>query len=294
MSEIQIFSDGACDINRDISNQNNIEIIPFYVSLNHIDYYKEIEEISLEKFYNEMIENNIFPKTSLPSVQDYINSFEKALKKGKDIICITVTDTLSGSYQSANTAKIMLEEKYKNSKIIIVNSWNTTGCQTIMLLEIVKMIKAGIEIEKIAEICEKMRKDSRIIFVVGTLENLHRGGRIGKVASISGTILNIKPIIVLKNGEISVGAVSRGRKKAIKKITELTFEYFKKENYKDYLFTIGTTNNFDEIEPLKELILQKLPEAEFYDSFRMGAAVGAHTGRDTLGICFIKKYENYL
>ena len=296
MADFQIFSDGACDIKRDIAKENNIKIIPFYVSLNHTDYYKEIDELSLDTFYNEMIGNNVFPKTSLPSVQDYINAFTEDLEKGKDILCFTITDTLSGSYQSAITAKMMLEETYKDSKIIIINSWHATGSQLLMVLEAARMQKNGIDIEKVAEVCEKMKVDGRIICVVGTLENLRRGGRIGKIAAVSGSILNLKPVIVLNGGEISVGAIARGRKKAIKKVIDLTVEHFKKENedYKDYLFTIGATNLFEEIEPFQSNIIEYLPEAKFLNSFQIGATISTHTGKDTLGICFVKRYENYM
>lgn len=296
MADFQIFSDGSCDIERNLAKENNIKIIPYYVSLNHTDYFKEVEELPLEEFYKEMIGKNVFPKTSLPSVQDYINAFTEDLEKGKDILCFTITTTLSGSYQSALSAKMILEETYKDAKIIIINSFHATGSEMLMVLEAARMQRDGLSIEKIAEICEKMKIDGRIIFLVGSLENLRRGGRIGKLAAISGGILNIKPLIVLKDGEINVGGIARGIKKASKKIVELTTEHFKEsgENYKDYIFTIGTTNLFDDVEPLKENVLKELPDANFIDPFRIGATIASHTGKDTLGLCFVKKYEFYM
>ncbi len=296
MANFQIFSDGACDINRELAKKNNIKVIPFYVSLNHTDYFKEIDEISLDEFYKEMINNNVFPKTSLPSVQDYINAFTDDLEQGKDILCFTITDSLSGSYQSATTAKMMLEENYPNSKIIIINSWQATGSQLLMVLEAARMQQNGIEIEKIAEICEKMKEDGRIVFVVGGLENLRRGGRIGALAALSGSILNIKPIIILKGGKISSAGMGRGMKKAIKKLPEITKDDFitNNNNYKDYIFTIGTTNLFDELDKFKEMVIEVLPDAYFLNHFEIGATIAAHTGKDTLGLCYIKKYECYL
>ena len=82
-----------------------------------------------------MIEQNLFPKTSLPPVQDYIEAFTPALEAGKDIICFTITDTLSGSFQSATTAKQMLEENYPQRKIYIENSWSATGSQYLIVRE---------------------------------------------------------------------------------------------------------------------------------------------------------------
>ena len=101
MSEFRIFSDGACDIPLDDINKLDITTIPFYVSLDGENYNKELTELSLDKFYDALINNKVFPKTSLPSVSDYTDAFENVLSKGMDVLCFTITDTLSGSYQSA-------------------------------------------------------------------------------------------------------------------------------------------------------------------------------------------------
>ena len=296
MAEFKIFSYGSCDIDRKIAKKYKINIIPFYVSLDSTNYLKEIDELSIDEFYKNIIENNIFPKTSLPSVQDYINAFTPSLEEGKDILCYTITDSLSGSNQSANTAKFMLEEKFKNSKIYIVNSFHATGSQMLLILEASRMQKEGFKIETIYNISEKMKIDARIIFMIGTLENLKRGGRIGKIAALSGSILNIKPIIILKDGEISTAGVSRSRKKGFLKITDLVKEHFNNSNedYKKYKFSIGTTNTPDELEIFKTILTKELPNAEFLNPFQIGATIATHTGIGTIGVCFIKKYEYYI
>ena len=109
----QIVSDGSCDLDQSLVEQYQIHVVPFYITKDGITHQKEIEEIGIRDFYQFMVDHkDIFPKTSMPSVEDYITTFRPILENGDDIICICITTKFSGSYNSANTAKQMLEEEY--------------------------------------------------------------------------------------------------------------------------------------------------------------------------------------
>ncbi|WP_313525745.1 DegV family protein [Anaerotignum sp.] len=295
MADYQIFSDGACDIGKEREKEFGISLIPFYVSLDHEKYYKEIEEISLDEYYKYMTEQKGYPKTSLPSVQDFIDAFRPVLQEGKDIICLTITPSLSSSIQSATTAKLMLEEEFPNAKIYVINSWNITGSQTLMLMEMARMKKDGKTIDEVLDYVEKAKSDARIHFMVGDLSYLEIGGRIGKIATLSGSILKIKPLIILKGGEINVGGAVRSRKKGLTKLVEITTEHFKTtgENPKDYISLVGTTNVWEDVPEFEDDLKKALPDMEFIQSFQIGATVASHTGPGTIGVCFAKKYEAY-
>ena len=213
MADFQIFSDGACDIGFETAAALNIQLIPFYVSIDHENYYKEIVEISLEKYFHFMTEEKGYPKTSLPSIQDYIDAFRPALQAGKNVLCLTMTRSLTASLESAMTAKAMLEDEFPDAKIEIINSWVATGAQMLILMEMARMQKNGKSFEEVVSYAEKARADARIHFMVGDLSYLEVGGRIGKLATLSGGLLKIKPIIILKDGEIGIGGVCRARKK---------------------------------------------------------------------------------
>ena len=294
MPGFQIFSDGACDIPYEDAEKNGIKIIPFYVSLSGGKYQKEIAELSLDDYYSSFLKANIFPKTSLPSVQDYIDAFTPCLENGLDILCFTITHTLSGSVQSAVSAKEILEEKYPNSKIYILDSLLATGAQSLLIMEAARMKRSGMGIEDVYENCKKIIPTGRIMFMVGGLEHLEKGGRIGKLVSLSGGILKIKPLIELKNGEINVAGIARSRKGGIKKLVEITKNYFKKNNeqYGEYIFKIGYTNTPEEEPLFKSEIENALHNADSTDKFLIGATISSHTGPGTIGLCFIKKYEN--
>ena len=102
MRPYQIISDSSCDIPADLLPKLNIGIVPYYATFDTINYHKELLDLTPEEFYDKVKEAKVFPKTSLPPIQDYIDVFEPYLKEGKDIVCMCLTAKFSGSFQSAN------------------------------------------------------------------------------------------------------------------------------------------------------------------------------------------------
>jgi len=295
MADYQIFSDGACDIGFEKAAELNIQLIPFYVSIDHENYYKEILEIPLEDYFRFMTEEKGYPKTSLPSIQDYIDAFRPALEAGKDVLCLTMTRSLTASQESAITAKSMLEEDFPDRRIEVINSWVATGAQALLLMEMARMQKNGKSMDDVLLYVEKARVDARIHFMVGDLSYLEVGGRIGKLATLSGGLLKIKPIIILKDGEIGVGGVCRARKKGFVQIAAVTTKHFKEtgEDPTHYIATPGTNTIWDDMDIYYEMMKEAAPGMEYLPPFQIGATISSHTGPGTTGFCFVKKYEYY-
>lgn len=293
MSEYHIFSDSSCDVPQELLDVNHITLIPFYVTFDQENYYKENIEISNGQFYDVLLNQKVFPKTSLPSVQDYINHFEQSLQDGNDVLCLCLTHKFSGSFQSAVNAKLILEEKYPNAKICVLDSIQATAGQGIVLLQAAYMKQAGYTIDETLARLDEIKSTTRIMFTVDTLEYLTKGGRVGKVASLAGTLLNIKPMIQLKDAELIPYSNVRGRKKALQKIIDMTAEHFREtgEKYDDYDFCMANATSMDETlyvqEQLEELIGRKLS----YPVFQIGVTIGTYTGPGAIGVCFIKKYN---
>jgi len=293
MRDYQIFSDSSCDVPQELLTDNNITLIHFYVTFDQENYYKENIEISNEKFYNVLMNQKVFPKTSLPSVQDYINSFEPTIKEGQDVLCLCLTHRFSGSYQSAVSAKLILEEKYIDAKIYIVDSIQATAGQGIVLLQVAYMKKSGYTLADTIARMNEIKLTARIMFTVNTLEYLTKGGRVGKAASLAGTMLNLKPMIQLKDAELIPYSNVRGRKKSLKKVLSMTEEYFKEtsERYDDYDFCLANATTKDETlfvqSKLEEIIGRKIS----YPIFQIGVTIGTYTGPGAVGVCFVKKYN---
>ncbi|ROR23414.1 DegV family protein with EDD domain [Mobilisporobacter senegalensis] len=289
----QIFSDSSCDTPPELIEKYGIILVPFYVSFNQENYYKENIDITNEEFYNKLVSEKVFPKTSLPSVQDYMNKFQVALDKNQDVLCICLSQKFSGSYQSAVNAKNILMEQYPAAKIMIIDSIQATAGQGLVLLQAAFMKEAGYSVEENAKKLEELKQTARIMFTVDTLEYLAKGGRIGKAASLAGTMLNLKPMIQLKDAELIPYTNVRGRKKALEKILFMVEEYFKENNesFEDYEFNLASASSSDDIHLVKSKVEELIGKEITYPVYQIGVTIGTYTGPGALGVCFIKKYN---
>lgn len=292
MKEFQIFSDSSCDLPMEIVNEYNIRLVPFYITFDQENYFKEHEEISNEEFYGKLAEH-VFPKTSLPSVQDYMNAFQEAIEDGKDVLCICLSSKFSGSYQSAVNAKSMLEDDFPDANIVVIDSIQATAGQGLVVLQAAYMKNAGYTLEQVAEKIEELKNTARIMFTVDSLEYLQKGGRIGKAKSLAGTMLNLKPMIVLKEAELMPYSNVRGRKKSLDKALAMVEEHFKEtgEKFEDYDFAMANATTLEECKMVQEKV-EALTNAKIdYPVFQIGVTIGTYTGPGALGICFIKKFN---
>ncbi len=293
----QIITDGSCDLGQEIPQQNGIKVVPFYVTFDGRNYKKEIEEIGVREFYQQMVDNpDKFPKSSLPSVQDYVEAFTPYAKEGKDIICLCITVKFSGSYNSARTAAATLKEEYPEVKIEVVDTTVNTVLQGLLVLETARMQKAGLSFDETVAEIERIKSTGRIIFTVGNYEYLIHGGRIGKVMGNAASTLGIKPLIMLREGEIFPTGISRSRKKALKRLIEQARDHFKKigESPDDYRIVVGYGYDYEEAVSFRDELLssvQTYSGIESIEIFQIGATIGVHTGPYPIGLGLIRKYD---
>ena len=224
--KVQIISDGSQDLSPELSKEKDIEVVPFYVSFDGEHYYKEIEEITVRDFYQQMVDHpDVFPKTSMPSVQDFYEVFEKSVKENIPVICICITAKFSGSLQSATTAKDMILEEYPEAKIAVIDSTFDTVLQGLFVLEACRLRDLGLEYEQITEALLSIRESGRIFFTIGSIDYLKHGGRIGKLAGIAASALKIKPVMgSTDDGNICQLDQARGMNRALIKLVEQVIE----------------------------------------------------------------------
>ncbi len=293
MTAFQVFSDSSCDLPLDLVSQLNIKLIPFYVSFDGVNYYKENEEITASEFYKKLSDLSVFSKTSLPPTNDYINAFRPVLESGIDIICICLTEKFSGSYLSAVNAKKVLEKEYKSRKIFVIDSIQATSGQGMVVYEAAKMAIAGIKIEKAAEILEKLKLTAKLYFTIDSLEHLRRGGRLGLVSVFLGSLLNIKPIIMVADGELKPHSKVRGRKKAIADVARLLYEDVK-DDISSYDYILTQSDSICDCIDLKELLKREYGIEVSIPIANVGTTIGTHTGVSAVGAAYIKKYTEFL
>lgn len=293
MRPYQIFSDSSCDLPDALLQEHQIKQIPFYVSFDQENYYKENIDITIEDFYRALSSKKIYSMTSLPSVQDYMAMFRPALKEDNDILCLCLTQKFSGSYQSAINAKHILEKQYPNSNITIIDSIQATGGQGILLMQMAAMKQSGMSIEEVTHKANILKATARIMFTVNTLEYLTRGRRIGKVISLARDMLHLKPLIQLKEAELIPYSNIRGRKNSLDKVFEMITEYFRDtgENPEEYEFCIANATTLEDAHYLEKKLETYLNRRLTYPILQIGVTIGTYTGPGAIGICFIKRYE---
>lgn len=296
--DYRIVTDGSCDLPPELCREKDIGVVPFYVSFGSEDYQKEIVDIPIRTFYDQMVADpTTFPKSSMPLVQDYVDVFKPIVAEGKAIICICITTKFSGSYQSAMNAKEMLMESYPDARITVMDSTINTVLQGIFVLEAVRMYEAGLPYEKVIEELEAIKGTGRIFFTVGNIDYLKHGGRIGKLAGLAGSMLGIRPLITMKEGEIFSSGLARSRRKSLEKVYEMLWQYLQEVHAKpdEYVICVGYGYDIEEGEAFRSEAVAFL-NAKGYavaDSdirkYQIGATISVHTGPYPLGFGVLRK-----
>lgn len=293
----QIITDGSCDLPKELMEEKGVTVVPFYVSFDGEHYLKEVVEMGVGEFYDRMVaDQNTFPKSSLPSVQDYADVFMPLAAENTAVICICITTKFSGSMQSALSAKELVQETYPDAEITVIDATVNTVLQGLLVLEAVSMKEKGIPYEQVVAKIEEIKSTGRIFFTVGNMEYLKHGGRIGKLTGLAGSVLGIKPLITLKEGEIFPSGITRSRKKSLEKILDLLDEYLKEfqVDMKEYSITIGYCYDYDEAVEFRKNLMKFMEErkqtVEEIPIYRIGAAIGVHTGPYALGVGIIKRH----
>ncbi len=293
--KFHIITDGSCDLPPQLTKEKDVTVVPFYVSFDDEHYQKEIEEIGIRDFYQRMVdESKVYPKSSMPSVQDYADAFLPFVKQNIPIICICITTKFSGSMQSAVNAKNIMSETYPDAQITVIDATVNTVLQGLYVLEAVRMQESGAEYQETIDRMEEIKSTGRIFFTVGNMEYLQHGGRIGKVAGIAGSVLGIRPIITLKQGEIFPSGIARSRKKSLEKTIDLILNYLNEqgESIDHFSIAVGFGYDYEEAISYRDMVLKVLGEnygLQELPIYQIGATIGVHTGPYPLGLGIIKK-----
>ena len=293
--QFQIISDGSCDLPPELTAKKQIRVIPFYVSFDGTNYRKELEEIGIREFYQEMVNRKgVYPRSSLPSVQDYMDAFLPYAKAGIPMLVLCISTKLSGSMQSALSARELILEDYPDAKIRVIDTTLCTVLQGLLVLEAAAMQERGAGFEETAERIEAIKSTGRIFFTVGNLEYLQAGGRIGRVAGIAGSLLGIRPVITMKEGEIFPSGISRSRRKTLEKTVELLRDCLQACSgaVKKYSLAAGFGYDREEAEEYRRLVVERLGgliSLEELPLYQIGATIGVHTGPYPLGLGILER-----
>ena len=242
---IRIITDSPSDISINEAKELNLGIVPLKITFDEKSYVEGVD-ISVEEFYKKLDTSENLPTTSTPSPEDYLTHFNQAKEAGDDVIVITLSAGISGTYQCANLAKDMADY----SKIHIIDSGQATISQMLLVRYALSLRDAGKNCDEIVEEIERAKERVVLLVMVDTLDNLHKGGRLSKSVTLAGNMLKIKPILTLKDGKVGIEGKARGFKGSIKTILKLIDEYGEIDSSSPVYF--GYAGNSDHCSIFKE------------------------------------------
>ncbi|NLW17681.1 MAG: DegV family protein [Firmicutes bacterium] len=281
---IKIISDSACDLPDDIIKENDIEIVPFHVLLDGVDYLDRVT-IQPEELFQRM-RQGAMPKTAQISPSQFIEVFGKYVAQGKKCLYIAFSSKLSGTYEMARLAAQHVKNEYPGSEIEIIDSQCGALAQGLAVYAAAKMAQAGKSLSEIVPEITLRCRHTEHIFSVDDLEYLFRGGRVSRISSFVGSLLNVKPILHVKEGSMIPIEKVRGKAKAIKRIVQLMAE--RGANLGEQLVAINHADDLASALKLKELIEELFSTSNFIIN-TVGCVLGSHIGIGGVAAFFLNK-----
>jgi DegV family protein with EDD domain len=273
MSLIKIVTDSTAYMSKEYAIENDIDIV--HLSVNFCgETFKEGFPGEFEKFFNKLKTTDEFPTTSQPAIGDFIETFQKAVDEGKEVIAIVISSKLSGTYNAAVTAANMVDK----DKITVIDSETTVSNLRILVEKAKDLAALGKSREEIIKIINEDKKRMGIDLTVDTLEYLKRGGRLSSKQAIVGSILNIKPIISLIDGKLESTGKIRGKNRAIRKMIERIPKEVK-------YISICHILNTEEAENLKDMLKGQFGNVKISID-ELGPVIGSHLGPKAIGLCY--------
>ncbi|MDR0999253.1 MAG: DegV family protein [Clostridiales bacterium] len=289
MATVRIISDSAADLSMEVYKKYDVSVVSFYITFDKVKYYKEHKDITAQEFFQRLRTEKAFPSTSLPTAEDYAQTFRPFLEAGQDIVCLCISSKFSGSYDSAKLAATELKEEFPGRVIRVIDSIQASAGEGVIVLEMVKMRDAGWDADAIAARTEVIKHSARVFLTVDSLEYLQKGGRVGKASALAGTILNIKPIITMVNEELHPTAKVRGRQNAIDRVIRMNDEYCG-DRRADYNFLLLNSESMPEITAVEKRMIEMGYTFE-YPIQSLGITIGSHIGPTVVGICPVLRWD---
>jgi DegV family protein with EDD domain len=276
-SNIAIITDSTCDLPQALIEQYDITVIPLSIIWAGVDL-KDGVDITADAFYSRLVVDSSLPSTSQPTPQAFVDAYEAALAAGAtDIVVLTISGGLSGTYASAELAASMVE-----ASIHLYDSKGTSMSLGWQVLAAARAREAGGDANAMLSAARKVRNKVALLVSLDTLEYLHRGGRIGGASRYIGTMLNIKPSIYVdhKTGLIDAGTRTRTRKRAIKQLYE---DFFSQVQGSNMHVAVLYSDDITDAQMLANQLKRENDSAEILVS-RVSPVIGVHVGPGAVGL----------
>jgi len=268
--------DSTADFPEAPSRFPNFRVVPLYVRFGE-ESYRDYVDIDPTEFYRRLQTAPELPTTSQPTPGDFLAVYEELAPNYERILSLQISSTLSGTFASAESAGEMLG----GDKVRVIDTRTVAASIAILALGIQRRLEAGTTDEEIDAYVARYQSEHHLLFTVNTLEYLAKGGRIGKAAAFAGTLLNVKPILTIRDGEVVPLKRVRGNQKAFEEFRSI----FGATSTDSSTLRIGIAHAAapDRLEALRALVEHERPHAQIEIATELGAVIGTHAGPGTVG-----------
>lgn len=282
---IRIVTDTTAGIPQETLDELGIPMVPQYVHFGE-EALRDVYDISIPEFYRRQAASRELPKTSAPSVGEFVTVFEQILGEEPDatILCIHPSAEVSGTIRSARPAAAQVAEVYPAADIRIFDTRSVSLGTGIPVLEAARMVRKGHTADEIMARLEYIRDHMNVYFVVGSLDYLVKGGRIGRASHLVGTLLDIKPILRLVDGTVESFAKARTRKRALADLRAIAVEAVK--NKPGLHLGVAHAICEDEARELANSLCAELDPEEFLFC-ELGPSIGVHAGPQSIAVAWV-------
>ena len=284
MGQVKIVTDTTCDLPQDIIQQYDIRLVPMSITLGD-DTYKEMLELSAEKFYDYLATSPQRPTSTPPSRKDFSDVYTKLIQEADEVLSIHISKAWTPTPELAtNMARFVMgaaKKQGKNMDIVVIDSLNTSIGLGMIVIEAAQQAQAGKNKDEIVAHITPIIKNIRSVFMVDDISYLEKSGRIGKAVSTIGGFLRLKPILSIEGGETGVKGMPMGSENAYEKVIKVMGEAIPFGS----TIKVGIAHAMgeDKVAVIVPKIREKYTCTELYETF-MGSAVGATVGPGTFGI----------
>ncbi len=275
MVSIRIVTDSTADLPAELAKEHNITVVPLNVIFGEETYVDGVE-ISTDQFYKKLTRSPVLPITSQPSPGKFLDTYRPFVDEEAKIVSVHISELMSGTIKSARLAQGML----KYPQLEVFDSQAVSISLGARVLEAARAAEKGCSLQEIKGLLKSFDSRHRIFFSVDSLEYLQRGGRIGKATAFLGTLLNIKPLLTIKGGEVFPWEKVRGSNRALGRMVEIVREEWGPDVPLRCFVIHG--NSPDAVTELEQQLKEHLNIIEMF-STRAGPIVGTHAGPSAVG-----------
>ncbi|MBA7648400.1 DegV domain-containing protein [subsurface metagenome] len=275
---VKIVTDSLSDITDDLAKELGITVVPLTVLFGHETFLDRVT-ITTDEFYHRLAHGTVWPTTTQPPPGDFVNVYNKLAKETDEILVVTLSSKLSGTYQSALQAKDMIEGK---CRIEVIDSLKIAMSLGLIVISAAKAAQTGANLDEVADLVRKAMPKSHLMAYFDTLKYLAKGGRIGKAQGLLGAMLSIKPILTIKDGEMSPVTKLRSRVAGMDYLYNFVAGFPKVEG-----LAVEHATTPDDADKLVERFSSVCPKERIYRS-TISPVVGTHAGPDALAVSVLE------